>query len=188
MRDKLKALMLPGRYDPRYVPVADGLRALSVLVVAWFHIWQQSWLNPALQVGSFTLDMNPPVRAGYIFVDLMLLLSGFLLYLPYANGKEQPPRVFYLRRALRILPSYLLCLAVMLIYAVTRPDFSDGQGLAKDLAAHLTFTHNLFGFSYNSTRLNSTPSRLATFSKSAALCPTLIAQWWVGARANHLSM
>ena len=40
----------------------------------------------------------------------------------------------------------------------------------------------------HSTRQYSTPSRLATFSKSAALWPTLIAQWWVGASANHLSM
>ena len=154
MKKLLSALWPLSPASPDYAAAGDILRVLCVFMVAWFHIWQQSWLNPALQVGSFTLDMNPPVRAGYIFVDLMLLLSGFLLYLPYANGKEQPPRVFYLRRALRILPSYLLCLAVMLIYAVTRPDFSDGQGLAKDLAAHLTFTHNLFGFSYNSTRLN----------------------------------
>ena len=82
MREKLERLMLPGHYDARYVQVADGLRALSVFIVAWFHIWQQSWLNPVLSIGPVRLDFNAPVRTGYMMVDMMLLLSGFLLFLP----------------------------------------------------------------------------------------------------------
>ena len=107
-----------------------------------------------LRVGKFTLDMTGPVRAGYMFVDLMLMLSGFLLYLPWANGKERPTGEFYLRRALRILPSYWLCLAVMLVFALADPDFTDAPGLMKDLLAHLGFTHNLFQLSYTHSRLN----------------------------------
>ena len=137
-----------------YAAAADLLRVFCVFMIAWFHIWQQSWLSPVLRVGGLTLNMTSPVRAGYMFVDLMLLLSGFLCYLPYANGRAPAPRDFYLRRALRILPSYWLCLAVMLVLAVSDPGFSDPARLAKDLAAHLTFTHNLFREFYTLTRLN----------------------------------
>lgn len=62
----------------RYVPVADGLRALCVGVVMWFHIWQQSWLNPSI-LGE---DFNWLVRSGYMLVEPLLTLSGFLLFLP----------------------------------------------------------------------------------------------------------
>ena len=30
--------------DTRHVDTCDGIRAFSVLMVGWFHIWQQSWL------------------------------------------------------------------------------------------------------------------------------------------------
>ena len=140
--------------DAGYAAAGDLLRALCVFMVGWYHIWQQSWLSPALQIGSHRLDLTPPVRTGYMFVDLMLVLSGFLTYLPWANRRERAAGEFYLRRALRILPSYWFCLAVMLVVAVTAPDFTDGGRLFRDLLAHLGFVHNLFGFSYNATRLN----------------------------------
>ena len=138
---------------PNYAAAGDILRVFCCFMVAWYHIWQQSWLGPVLKTDLFTLNMTPPVRAGYMFVDLMLLLSGFLLYLPYANKKECSPREFYIRRGLRILPSYWLCLIVMLIFAVCEFGFSDARTW-KDLLAHLSFTHNFFRFSYTQTRMN----------------------------------
>ena len=139
---------------PEHAAAADLLRVACVAMVGWYHIWQQSWLTPVLALDSFRLDVYPYVRAGYMFVDLMLLLSGFLLYLPYADGRDVPAREFYRRRAARILPSYWLCLAVMLLLAVTDPAFSDLPRLLKDLGAHLTFTHDLFRLSYTQSRLN----------------------------------
>ena len=137
-----------------YAAAGDLLRVFCIFMVAWYHIWQQSWLTPLIRLGPFQLDMSGPVRTGYMFVDLILMLSGFLLYLPYANGRERSSGEFYLRRALRILPSYWLCLAVMLVFAVLEPNFTDGFRLFQDLLAHLGFVHNLYGFSYNATRLN----------------------------------
>ena len=139
---------------PEHAAAGDFLRVFCVFMIAWYHIWQQSWLSPRLEIGPVALDMTVPVRTGYMFVDLMLMLSGFLLYLPYANSRERSPRAFYLRRALRILPSYWLCMAVMLAFALAEPGFSDGAGLARDLAAHLGFVHNLFYETYVRTRLN----------------------------------
>ena len=98
--------------DTRHVDVLDGVRALCIFIVAWYHIWQQSWLWPVLSVGGATLNLDPLVRSGYIWVDAMLLISGFLLYLPYAREMDSPlpslpeTKGFFVRRALRILPSY----------------------------------------------------------------------------------
>ena len=72
----------------RYVPVADGLRALCVGVVMWFHIWQQSWLNPSI-LGE---DFNWLVRSGYMLVEPLLTLSGFLLFLPWARARTATVR------------------------------------------------------------------------------------------------
>lgn len=152
MRERLGRWLAPP--DPGRAAAADLLRVFCVFMVGWYHIWQQSWLSPVLRVGRLRLDLTPQVRTGYMFVDLMLVLSGFLTYLPYANRRERPAGAFYLRRALRILPSYWLCLAVMLAFAVAEPDYADGPRLFRDLLAHLGFVQNLFGFSYNSTRLN----------------------------------
>lgn len=66
--DALRRPFAPGTYDRRYVPVADGFRVLCVLFVGWFHIWQQSWLNPMLEIGGLRLDLSGPVRAGYMLM------------------------------------------------------------------------------------------------------------------------
>ena len=159
--------------DPRYAAAGDLMRVLSILLIAWFHIWQQSWLSPALMLGGKWIDLTPWVRAGYMMVDLMLVLSGFLAYLPYANHAERTPGEFFLRRALRILPSYWLCLGIMLMLAVTAPDFRDPGRLIRDLLAHLGFVHNLWGFSYNASRLNVVLWTLAVEVQFYVLLPAL---------------
>ena len=83
--------------EPGYAAAGDLLRVVCIFMVGWYHIWQQSWLSPTLQIGAFRLNLMPPVRAGYMFVDWMLMLSGFLLYLPWANG-HPPATGKYLRR------------------------------------------------------------------------------------------
>ena len=179
MREKLKALTLPGRYDARYVPVADGLRALSVLIVAWFHIWQQSWLNPVFIAGPVRLDFNAPVRAGYMMVDMMLLLSGFLLFLPYArarvNGAPLPDtREYFIKRALRILPSYWLCMLVMLFaFDLPNHEYGSWRHFLLDFFGHLTFTHNLTYEGYIGTRLNGVLWTLAVEGQFYMIAPLL---------------
>ena len=157
----------------RHAAAGDFMRVFCALLIGWYHIWQQSWLRPQLALGPLTLDFSAPVRAGYMFVDLMLLLSGFLLYLPYANGKKVSTRGFYTRRALRILPSYWLCLAVMLVFTLVTEGPSRPGDLLKDLLAHLTFTHNLFRVSYLGTRLNGVLWTLAVEVQFYLLLPAL---------------
>ena len=179
MRDKLEAWMRPGRYDPRYVAVADGLRVLSVLFVAWFHIWQQSWLNPVLAFGPVRLDFNAPVRTGYMMVDMMLLLSGFLMFLPYArarvDGAPLPDtRTYFIKRGLRILPSYWLCLLVMLfVFDLPGHEYGSWRHFLLDFFGHLTFTHNLTFEGYIGTRLNGVLWTLAVEGQFYMIAPLL---------------
>ena len=78
--------------DTEHVGVLDGVRAIGVLCVLWFHFWQQTWLMPVYQTPFLAWagipSVNPDVirRVGYLCVDLMLLLSAFVLYLPHARS------------------------------------------------------------------------------------------------------
>ncbi len=146
-----------------HVDVLDGIRAIAVLIVVWFHIWQQSWLMPVIETPSLSfinvpkIDLDWLPRSGYIMVTMMIFLSGFCLYLPYARHsitKAPLPEtsLFYRKRVARILPSYLFCIIVVLIFnictgAYAAPEFgmSDSKGfIIKDVLTHLTFTFNLF--------------------------------------------
>lgn len=146
--------------DTGEIPALHGARALMVLFVAAFHFWQQSWLTPSFSFFGRHVSMDPLLRTGYIWVDGMLLLSGFLCYLPYAaaamSGKPSPAVLpFYKRRFLRIFPSYAFNLIVVfLLIALPGKAYPGPWEATRDMLAHLSFTHNLFHFSYLGTPLN----------------------------------
>ena len=133
----------------------DGLRVLSIGLVMAFHIWQQSWLPLEIHLGNLHLDLLPLVRTGYLWVDAMLLLSGYLLALPQARGKALRLAPFYRRRLLRILPCYLLCVgAYFFASALPSGEYASSGAMWKDLLTHLTFTHTFFYDTYVATHLN----------------------------------
>lgn len=162
----------------------DILRVFSVFMVAWFHIWQQSWLNPGFHIGKVYLDLQQIVRHGYMMVDEMLLLSGFLLALPWARhhirgDAQQTPEDFYRRRFWRIVPSYYLTVLIMLYaWALPHGAYSSARFLAKDLWAHLTFTHTFFYETYLLTPLSAVLWTLAVEVQFYILWP-LIARTFV---------
>ena len=86
----------------------DGLRAVAVLGVLFFH-----------------LDL-PGAQLGWAGVELFYVLSGFLITRILLDLRTQPAylRTFYFRRALRILPIYFLVIAVtsLLALATDRPE------------------------------------------------------------------
>lgn len=144
-------------YDIYHIGVLDGIRAVSILIIAWYHIWQQSWLVPV--AGPVNLDWL--VRNGCILVDMMILLSGFCLFLPYAREMvlgEKTGRCseFYAKRVARIAPSYYLSiLIVLLLFALPLGEYGDNLSfMGSDIFTHLTFTHNLFADTLLSTKLN----------------------------------
>lgn len=162
----------------RRLSMPDGLRVIAIGLVAWFHIWQQSWLMPAAQMGNITLDLTPVVRTGYIMVDIMLLLSGYLLFIPIARGGRLDVIPFYKKRLARILPSYLLSVLVMLFaFALPENDWQLTPRLAKDLVTHLTFTHTFFYETYVGTALNVVLWTLAIEMQFYLIFP-LVSAWF----------
>ncbi len=132
-------------YDTTHIGVLDGIRAVSILIIVWFHLWQQSWIMP--HIGSYSLDWLP--RYGYLFVDMMLLLSSYCLFLPYARsmvlGTPMPEvRTFYKKRVARIVPSYYFSLFIAATAGILSGTIATRSMLLKDLIPHLFFVHNYF--------------------------------------------
>jgi peptidoglycan/LPS O-acetylase OafA/YrhL len=98
------------------IPALDGLRGIAILLVLLYHgLFQlhSSWspLSRLLLAGRLT----------WSGVDLFFVLSGFLIggILLDAKISHSYFRTFYLRRAYRILPLYILALALFSIRFVT---------------------------------------------------------------------
>ena len=170
----LISLFRPAPQRSDRADAADFLRVFCVGFIGWYHIWQQSWLNPDLHIGRLVFRFYPLVSCGYMFVDLMLLLSGFLLMLGFLNGRDRRPSDFYRSRAARILPSYWLGIAVMLFAALWPQNlYASSSELWGDLLPHLTFTHNFFYGSYLFTKLNGVLWTLAVEVQFYLLFPWL---------------
>jgi peptidoglycan/LPS O-acetylase OafA/YrhL len=97
------------------IPALDGLRAVAVLLVLVFHAWFER--DGYIVEGQLPQDF--PIFYGRTGVQLFFVLSGFLLFLPYAKwlfGLQAQPsaRLFYRRRALRVVPAYWVSLLILL--------------------------------------------------------------------------
>lgn len=88
----------------RHISTLDGLRGLAALAVVWLH-------SP-LVVGSPSLLAY---HGGWYAMDTFFCLSGFLItrILLAANDDGRPMRVFYARRAARIIPPIAVALLVV---------------------------------------------------------------------------
>jgi peptidoglycan/LPS O-acetylase OafA/YrhL len=90
----------------------DGLRGLAIAMVLWLHFVQQ-YLPPGR--GSWLGWLRAGTGLSWAGVDLFFTLSGFFIGGILIDERASPRliRVFYLRRALRILPLYYLTLAAI---------------------------------------------------------------------------
>jgi len=96
---------------PDRFPALDAVRGLAALAVVGFHAYKDlagmpGW-DTALGTFAFSLQWAVPV---------FFVLSGFLLYRPFAaaiaDGTQRPAAIpFLLRRAARIFPAYWVALA-----------------------------------------------------------------------------
>jgi len=157
------------------IPELDGLRVLMIFIVSWYHIWQQSWLRP--YIGNYSLDYL--VRSGYVWVDGTILLSCFLLFLPWARAAADgtpPPETedFYYRRFRRIVPGYyFITLTVFFAVALPWELYYSPQYMVKDLATHLTFTFTFFYDTYVATPLGAAGWTLAILVQGYLLFPLI---------------
>jgi len=105
-------------------PALTGLRGLAALWVLVYHAWvyvtpQEILLN--LFGESFRVQVF--FSLGWAGVQVLFVLSGFLLTLPYARanaGLFAPPRTgrYLLRRVARVFPAYYLQLLFLIVISL----------------------------------------------------------------------
>ena len=96
---------------PRQFAGFNGLRAIAVVCVVVLHTAAQSRYSIRAPLGFLT-------ARGDVGVTIFFLISGFLLYRPFAvsnlAGLDRPnPLRYFERRLLRIIPAYWLALTVL---------------------------------------------------------------------------
>jgi peptidoglycan/LPS O-acetylase OafA/YrhL len=97
----------------RHLGALDGIRGLAAVAVVVTHVGFESGASFRGMLGAFA-------ARGEIGVAIFFVLSGFLLYRPFAaahaSGGSTPAVGQYLwNRALRIFPAYVVVLAVVLL-------------------------------------------------------------------------
>lgn len=105
----------------RHRPDIQGLRALAVTLVVWYHIWPQS------------------LPGGFVGVDVFFVISGYLIVGSLARevmsvGSLQLAK-FYSRRIRRLLPAAAAVLLATVVSAVLLFPQGRWQGVARDVAA-----------------------------------------------------
>ena len=118
---------MPRTHTIRYQPALDGVRALAVVVVLLFHDGL-SWMS-----------------GGYLGVSVFFTLSGFLitslLLVETADTGRVDARGFYARRARRLLPASLVCIAAVCVLAAAG-QFYGVTGLRRDVMGALLQVFN----------------------------------------------
>jgi peptidoglycan/LPS O-acetylase OafA/YrhL len=130
--------VVPEPSSRAHLPGIDGVRAVAAGAIVLFHVWAIGSPGGPVHLGPLSRTVFPKLPVG---VTLFFVLSGFLLYRPYAasllRGLPRPTLSTYLRnRALRILPAYwVILLATGLVLQTTIlhpfPEFSTGSLLAR---------------------------------------------------------
>lgn len=100
-----------------HIAALDGVRAVAALMVVTLHLSEIAGVPWSVNGAPL---LTTVVVFGRMGVDLFFVLSGFLLFRPYARAllfQEPWPsiRTFYLRRAFRIWPGYYATLMVMIL-------------------------------------------------------------------------
>lgn len=106
---------------------------------------------------------DQPCRMGQVwiyFVDMMILLSAFCNFYPYARsivlGEDWPDtKTFYRKRAARILPSYYFMLAIdLFFYILPGHKYRNVGALCKDIVTHVFCVAPNWSDTYISTSFN----------------------------------
>lgn len=134
------AQAVPHAGGRRYAEL-QAYRGLAALLIVVFHAYQFS--REGTGARTYVYQGTPlhlffgNLEAG---VDWFFVLSGFLLFLPFAGAatsRHRPPaaRGFLIRRLLRIVPAYYV--AILLVWVLR---YSGTRDSWLDLFQHLTFT------------------------------------------------
>lgn len=119
----------------KYRPEIDGLRALSVVSIIFYHAGFSSFFG-----------------GGYVGVDVFFVISGYLItsiILADITSSSFSLLNFYERRARRIFPALFLVMFSCLIFAYFNFLPSDLKFFSQNLAAAVLFLSNFYSYFFN---------------------------------------
>lgn len=140
----------------RKIEIINGLRGLAILAIIYHHLPGQYYKDTAYLTDSgFFLYPYTFLSNGWLGVNLFFILSGFVLFLPYMQGKREIGTLrdvwgFYLHRAARLLPLYyfsVFFVVFILLRAAGDPGFMRDFSLM--LTVTFNFTRDMWHPSYN---------------------------------------
>lgn len=132
--------------ESRRLEYIDGMRGLAILmVIACHYLPNAADYTFTQELGIFKMMLLYSTNLAWTGVDLFFVISGFLIGGILMRNRESSNffNVFYVRRFFRIVPAYLIWLAILAaglagilpVHEVFENNFP--------LWAHLTFTQNL---------------------------------------------
>ena len=118
-----------------YRPEIDGLRAIAVLFVIFYH-------------AEFILFENYFLKGGFIGIDIFFVISGYLITSIILKEIQITGKFsfvnFYERRARRILPMLLTVMLVTLPFAFKSYQPTSNVDFAKSILSSIFFFSNYF--------------------------------------------
>jgi peptidoglycan/LPS O-acetylase OafA/YrhL len=145
----------PATKDNR-VDILDGLRGFAMWWVFWVHlhgVTNQAW---AFTVFGRHYDFTFFPQMGFLGLQVFFFISGFVLFYPHARhvfeGKPLPSvKEFALRRFLKIVPSYIVAMAIVLL--IFPPLGWPPALIAWHVISHLLFVHTWFPDTFASVNI-----------------------------------
>ncbi len=121
--------------------VINGLRGWAIMVVMFGHLFG-AYFDPDSPISVLAPHSQNPLRLlsfGGLGVPLFFIVSGFVLFLPYAMGRRRMAdrtalMTYYRRRAGRLLPLYYLVVIICLLFN-QNPDLTDPKFFKQLLGA-----------------------------------------------------
>jgi peptidoglycan/LPS O-acetylase OafA/YrhL len=136
-------------YDSKHLKYLDGIRAVAALYVLIHHILIQIDYGKS----AYSVLLISIFQYGRFAVDVFIVLSGFCLMLPLTKGNTiHLTNNFLKRRAIRILPTYYIAMALSLFLIYTIIGKKTGSHwdesipvTAWDIFTHIFLIQDLFG-------------------------------------------
>src|SRR5580704_9945996 len=113
----------------KYRPDIDGLRALAILPVVFFHVGV------------------PGISGGYVGVDIFFVISGYVIaqsLLSDLSERRFSILGFYERRVRRILPAFLVMAVGCFVAALALLPPPDMADFSTSLASSAAFASNIY--------------------------------------------
>lgn len=132
------------------IPVIDGLRFLAIASVVMVHLLEYVIVRSPVgfdQTLQETSILGGVLTRGRFGVQLFFVISGFVIFLPFAQyhlaaGRSVSLRNYFLRRLTRIEPPYILCATICFVLTILtrRESFA---ALLPHYLSTVTYSHNI---------------------------------------------